>query len=113
MKEYIELEGKKYRIEFNWNTITEFCELKNISDLSALDSLKNLSAGDLRLFIHCALKEGERMDGKEFNITALELGGILKFHDIQRLMLVFKKQSSFSVASEVTTKEVKKKRRFF
>lgn len=113
MKEFIELDGKKYRVEFNWNTITEYCEIKNIEDLSALDSLKNLSASDLRLFIYCALKEGERMEGKEFLVSVLDLGGILKFQDIQHLMQVFKKQSSFTLDSKEPPGDVKKKRMKF
>jgi hypothetical protein len=112
MKEYIELAGKKYRIEFNWNTITDYCEIKNITDLSALDSLASLSPGELRQFLHCAIKEGERMDGRELEITAVEFGGMLKFDDIQKLMQVFQKQSSFpGVSTSAGTK--KKKRLFF
>jgi hypothetical protein len=112
MNSYIELNHKRLRVEVNWNTISDFCELKGMKDLTELDDLGKMTARDLLDFIYCAIKEGERMDSKPFRLTARDLGAELKPHHIVEFMQIYKAQSDSGVESPAVQSK-KKSRKFF
>ncbi len=111
MNYYLKLDNN-YRVEINWNSHIEYCSMKGIKDLSGLDDLANLSVGDLLDFIWCSLKEGERMDKRNFNITPLDLGALLKPTDIISFLNIYKEQCQVSITKTDTQGEVKKRRGF-
>lgn len=98
MKHYLELSGKKYRVEVNWNANTDYLDQIGGEDLSALDNLATMKASEFLLYIHCCIKEGERMDEREFKLTTLDLGGIMRQGDILKFVDIYKQQSGISTS---------------
>lgn len=114
MKNTINIAGKKCRLEFNWNALTEYCGLTGITDLSAIDNISHISASDMLIFIYCAVKEGERMEGREFSLQPLDLGALLRPADIGEAMIVYSLQSKGAVDENVPvekTEESKPKKK--
>ena len=66
---YLSIGGKKVRVEMNWNAMMTFCEEKGIDDLSKLGEDGNVTPRDLLTIMYSAIKEGERMEGRKFELT--------------------------------------------
>lgn len=96
-KSYLTIGEKNYRVEANWNATLDYCDRKGVTELSALDNLGQLTPGDLTIMMHCCIKEGERMDGREFNMTELDLGGILRPFHIGEFVRIYQEQSIVEV----------------
>jgi len=115
MKEYINIAGKKHRIEFNWNALSLYCEKIGINDLSAIDNIAHITPADMLIFIWCAIKEGERMDSREFEMQYLDLGALLRTADIAEAMKIYAKQTKIDAEpgniNDSDPSAAKKKRR--
>lgn len=115
MKEYINIAGKKHRIEFNWNALSLYCEKIGINDLSAIDNIAHITPADMLIFIWCAIKEGERMDSREFEMSYLDLGAVLRTADIAEAMKIYAKQTKIDAepgnTNDSDPSAAKKKRR--
>ena len=115
MKEYITIAGKKHRIEFNWNALSLYCEKIGINDLSAIDNIAHITPADMLIFIWCAIKEGERMDSREFEMQYLDLGALLRTADIAEAMKIYAKQTKIDAEpgniNDSDPSAAKKKRR--
>lgn len=115
MKEYINIAGKKHRIEFNWNALALYCEKIGINDLSAIDNIAHITPADMLIFIWCAIKEGERMDSREFEMSYLDLGAVLRTADIAEAMKIYAKQTKIDAEpvniNDSDPSAAKKKRR--
>lgn len=74
--EYLDINGRKLRVEVNWNTICDFSFLTGVdfNDFCQMASDGKVTPKDLRTMLYCAIKEGERMDGRPFELTELDLG---------------------------------------
>lgn len=114
MKNKVDIGGRQYRVEFNWNALADYCDLSGISDLSKLDNLGVISAHEMRSFIFCAIKEGERMDGRELEMSPVELGALLRPADIGKIMGIYSIQTTSGVEQEGTKKkdDLPKKKKF-
>ena len=114
MKNKIKIAGRTFRVEFNWNAMADYCDLSGISDLSRLDNLGVISAHEMRTFIFCAIKEGERMDGRELELSPVDLGALLRPDDIGRIMSIYSSQTTSGInhVNNNQGEETKKKRRF-
>lgn len=104
----VEINGQPWRVEFNWNTIAAFLEANNL-ELSAVDELQKLKPSQITVLIHEALKEGARMESKEFPYSVKDIGSNLSVTDIAALLTVFQKHVS---AKNANTDGAKKKKFF-
>lgn len=102
--DYIEIDGKDYRIEFNWNTISKFITLSGRQLIEA-EKIASLPAEDITLFIHCALVEGCRLDGEKFPFTVDEVGGMMDIADIPVLFAIFSDQMAAKKTNIVAKKK--------
>ena len=84
--------GKKVRVEMNWNAMMTFCEEKGIDDLSKLGEDGNVTPRDLLTIMYSAIKEGERMDGRTFELTKEGLSEIVRPSDITLFLKIYKEQ---------------------
>ena len=89
---YLLVEGKKVRVEMNWNAMMSFCDEKGVDDLSKIGDAGKLTTRDLLAIMHAAIKEGERMDGNSFDLTKEQLSERLRPSDISRFMEIYKEQ---------------------
>ena len=102
--DYVEIDGKDYRIEWNWNTVTNFLQTSG-RELADIDRIAGMNPEDITRFIHCALVEGSRLDGVEFPFTAEEVGGMMEVQDIPVALGIYQQQ----IANKTSRMKVKKK----
>jgi hypothetical protein len=100
----IEINGKDYRIEFNWNTIVNFIDADNLT-LADLDRLGTMSPRQITNLIWCALKEGCRLEKVEFPFSVEDLGAVLGVETITEILKIYTRQTSTSVVVVKTKKK--------
>jgi len=102
--DYLEISGKKYRVEANWNAITAFLLAVNANDSKSLGNALNLKPSDYPYMMAACINEGERLDGKECNFDAIKIAEICGIGDMMQFLSIFNRQ-----AFPETTKADKKK----
>lgn len=75
-KRFVKIRGKLYRVEVNWNAFEEFARLKGVAITDAL-SLSLQEGDNLKVMMTAALREGERLEGRNFDLTPVQVGEIL------------------------------------
>ena len=93
MKEYLRIGGKAYRAEANWNAIAAYCRRKGVTDLAGLDVLGNVGVEDVIPLMHCCLKEGERLEGRDLDLTEDDLGSLANAATVGAFMQLYVRQS--------------------
>jgi len=94
-KDYIKLKnGQQFRVEVNWNSISDFCEVQGMSELSAIDNISKLKLTDVSALVWSAVREGERMDGTEFTHSIRDFAAKMLPSNISDFMLILQKQLS-------------------
>ena len=93
MKDFLKIGDSEYRVEANWNAIAGFCRKKGVSDLSQLDVLVHIAIDDILPLMHCCIKEGERLEIRNFPISESEMGGVLNTVVMGQLMRIYARQS--------------------
>ena len=96
---------KEFRVEANWNAIAGFCRKKGISDLSQLDVLVHIAIDDILPLMHSCIKEGERLEQREFLLTEEELGSVVNTALMGEFMRIYSSQSQ----TDTGGREAKKK----
>ena len=88
-KRFVKIRGKLYRVEVNWNTFEEFSRLKGALITDAMSM--SLQEGDnIKVMMTAAIREGERLEGREFNLTPVQLGEILNPIAVTQFLQVYK-----------------------
>ena len=95
-----------YRVEFNWNAITDFLESQNLG-LADADDLRQLKPSQITALVHSAVKEGARLEQKEFPYTVRDFGAAIGAAEITALLQIYKAQTE--TATGVQTKKKKMK----
>ena len=85
MKDFLKIGDSEYRVEANWNAIAGFCRKKGVSDLSAID--------DILPLMHCCIKEGERLEKRNFPMSESELGSVVNTAVMGQFMRIYARQS--------------------
>ena len=94
MKEdYIVIGGKQYRVEANWNALSVFLKEVGRDTIDGLISFKNLHPSEMPVLMAACIAEGERLDGREFTMKALDLGAIIKIDDVNAFLDIYVRQS--------------------
>ena len=75
-RRFVRIRGKQYRVEVNWNTFEEFARLKGMPITDTL-SLSLQEGDNLKVMMTAALREGERLEGREFSMTPVQVGEVL------------------------------------
>lgn len=91
---YVTIGGKRYRVEFNWNALMAFLVESGRDTMEGLASLKNLKPSDIIPLAYAAIKEGERIDGRELSLTKEGLGECLDAGIIREIISIFAEQNS-------------------
>ena len=90
-KRFVIIRGKEYRIEVNWNAFEEFARLKGATITDAL-SLSLQEGDNIKVMMTAAIKEGERLEGREFTMTPVEVGEILTPVAVSQFLAVYREQ---------------------
>lgn len=102
--DYFELNGQDHRIEWNWNSISNFIEDTDL-ELADIDKIVQKKPRVITKFFHVAFVEGGRLDGIPFPFTPEELGGMLEVNDVTELLKIYFAQ----IASKQSQGKAKKK----
>jgi hypothetical protein len=98
----IEINGKDYRIEFNWNTVCNFIE-KEKKTLADLEKLNELPPRQITCLLWCGMVEGCRLEGIDFPFTVDDFGAALTVNDIADIFNIYRRHTS--VTSKVKAKK--------
>lgn len=109
--DYIEIAGKVYRVEVNWNVMEKICEMKGIKDITKMDSLVSFSPGELREVMMISIAEGERLQGNKLEISSEDLFSGVRMPQMMEFMSIFKKHVSPEASDSAPREPVKKKRK--
>ena len=104
-KDYIEISGKRYRVESNWNALTAFLEAVGRNTLDELSKIDSIRPSDLTALMAACIAEGERLDGRGDTPTALDLGAIITPDDVRAFLDIYVRQSNPQLNQEESKKE--------
>ena len=97
--------GKEYRVEVNWNAVTAFLEATNSDSMEALANIGQLKPSDVTALIAACINEGERLEGHDTHVSALDLGAQLQISDISLFFDIYRRQSSPVTAEDPSKKK--------
>ena len=104
-KDYIEIMGKRFRVESNWNALTAFLEAVGRNTLDELSRIDTIRPSELTALMAACIAEGERLDGRDGAPSALDLGAVISPDDVRVFMDIYVKQSSPELDQEEPKKE--------
>lgn len=104
LNDYVEISGEDYRIEWNFNAIAHFTN-ETGTKFSEIDNIGNWGADMMLKFIHAALVEGERLDGKKFPFDLETFGAMIQVTNLPVFFEIFKSQ----IAGQTAEIKAKKK----
>lgn len=84
--------GKEYRVEVNWNAVTAFLEATNSDSMEALANIGQLKPSDVTALMAACINEGERLEGHDTHVSALDLGAQLQISDISLFFDIYRRQ---------------------
>lgn len=88
------IQGKEYRVECNFNAISDYMTQKGETTLAFLE--QPLSMQDQFTLMVCCINEGERLEGREHSYTAKDLGAgsmLATAEAIRDFLLIFSRQN--------------------
>jgi len=91
---YITISGTRYRVEFNWNAVMAFLVESGNDTMDGLLRLKELKPSELTALTAAAIVEGERIDGRECNLTKEDIGRVMNATTMREIVNIFVEQSS-------------------
>ncbi|MFP4365522.1 MAG: hypothetical protein ACLFQA_00375 [Bacteroidales bacterium] len=104
-KDYLRIGDKQYRVECNWNATVNYAERKGIEEMAQIDDLGKMSPRDMTSFVWACTQEGERKDGNQFDVSEVDLGGMMTSTTVSQFIQIYNKQ----VNSDTGEAPVKKK----
>lgn len=90
-RKFIEIGGKPYRVEANWNAISEFLDDrgKNLSDMA---HFQDFNTGDLNTLLYRSVEEGERLEGRDLGMTKKDFLAQIGAGTLVEFLTIFTKQ---------------------
>lgn len=107
----IAIAGKIYSVACNWRAIEEFAEINGIKTIQDLGKISEMEVNALPAFIHACVREGEKMDGRVFELTVEDVRDNITMSVVAHFMEIFKNQSSFDAPAKSGQVKKKVKRR--
>lgn len=104
-KDYIEIGGRRYRVEVNWNATTAFLVAVGRDTLEELSRIENFRPSELTALMAACIAEGERLDGRGDAPSAVDLGAVVTPSDVADFIRVYVRQSAPRMDVEEPKKE--------
>ena len=108
-KDYLKIGDNRYRVECNWNATVNYSERKGIAEMAQIDDLGRMSPRDMTAYVWACVQEGERMDGNQFAISEIDLGGLMTATTVHQFILIYAKQTNSDTGDEPVKKKPLKK----
>lgn len=99
-KDYIIIDGKKVRVEANWNALTAFLDATGRNTMDGLSDLAVMKPTDIAPLMAACANEGERLDGREASYTGQQIGELCGMTEIAQFIAVYAGQTSPKLPKE-------------
>lgn len=111
--DFIEINDKQYRVEFNWESITVFLETEGLT-LADVDDLRLLQPRQITGLIYSGICEGCSCDGIKFPYTIKEFSKMIQPYHVGDIVMIYARQTTRKTKPESDNKETtaKKKKLF-
>ena len=120
-KDFIRIGDQDFRVEVNMNTAEEWERLsgKRLGQFES-EAAKSIQSGgvatrDILLWFYCAIKQGEQMEGKDYELDFFEFKQSLRPAVVSQFSILFVKQymgENSAVTSTDDNPPKKKKQRY-
>lgn len=104
-KEYINIGGRKCRVEVNWNATTAFLVAVGRDTLEELSHIESFRPSELTALMAACIAEGERLDGRTDAPSAIDIGAVVTPSDVADFIRIYVRQSSPRIDVEEPKKE--------
>lgn len=104
-KDYIEIGGKQYRVEVNWNALAAFLVAVGRDTIEDLAGFNTIKPSEVAALIWACVSEGERLEGRGFNLSVLDIGAVISPVDVTTFMEIYIRQSSPQMEVDEPKKE--------
>ena len=85
-------DGRTLRVELNWNALVDFLASSGRDDMRELSNLDKLKPSDLAGLLAAGINEGERLEGHEVRLSAVEVGSLSSPSTIRDFVRIFNEQ---------------------
>lgn len=104
-KSFINIDGKEYRVEVNWNALSAFLKAVGRDTLEGLSDISSMRPSDIAPLMAAAINEGERLEGREAHLTGESLGEVIRPSHVGKFMQIYIEQSRAQVEAEEAAKK--------
>lgn len=98
--DYITIDGKKVRVEANWNALTAFLDATGRNTMDGLSDLAAMKPTDIAPLMAACVNEGERLDGREASYTGLQIGELCGMAEMARFIGIYSEQTGPKLPKE-------------
>lgn len=99
-KSFINIGGKDYRVEVNWNALSSFLKAVGRDTLEGLSDISNMKPSDIAPLMAAAINEGERLEGRESRFTGESIGEVIRPSHVSKFMAIYIDQSRAKLEAE-------------
>lgn len=100
VKDFIEINGRRYRVEVNWNATTAYLQAVGRDTLEELAKIDTFRPSELTALMAACIAEGERLEGHQDAPSALDLGAAITPVHVTEFLKIYVRQSSPQVDVE-------------
>lgn len=104
-KAFITIGGKTYRVEVNWNALSNFLKAVGRDTLEGLSEISALRPSDIAPLMAAAINEGERLEGRDAQLTGEILGEMIRPSHVSDFMDIYIAQSRAQVEADPAKKK--------
>ena len=94
VKDFIEINGRRYRVEVNWNATTAYLQAVGRDTLEELAKIDTFRPSELTALMAACIAEGERLEGHKNVPSALDLGAAITPAHVAEFLQIYVRQSS-------------------
>lgn len=105
--DYMVIGGVRYRVEVNWNALTDFLAEIGQDSMQGLADMDHLKPSEITALMAAAINEGSRLDGSEARVSPRAIGAAVSIANVKEFLDIYVRQST--PACPVPEGDVKKK----
>ena len=94
---YITIGEQRYHIAVNWNAISGYLIKTGNDTFDAVASVSAITPSQMPVLMAECIREGERLEGREFTMSATELGANLGVSEINEFAVIFGRAMSADI----------------
>ena len=105
LKDTMTLGGRDVRVEINWNALSAFLADVGRDTLDGLSTISAMKPSEIPALMAACINEGERLEGRESHLKAMDVGAIIKPSDVIAFVKIYSGQSRTMLEEEPAKKK--------